>query len=58
MLELLAAREFDGKVLVLGPRVSPMVAATQELGAKLGLAMLPLLPTPFGDAMCAVVLRR
>ena len=50
MLELLAAREFDGKVLVLGQRVSPMIAAIQELGAKLGLAMLPLLPTPFGDA--------
>ena len=50
MLELLAAREFDGKVLVLGHRVSPMVAAIQQLGAKLGLAMLPLLPTPFGDA--------
>src|SRR5262245_33180016 len=48
MVELLAVREFGGKVLVLGPRASPMVAAIQELGAKLGLAMLPLLPTPFG----------
>jgi len=37
-------------VLVLGPRVSPMVAAIRELGAKLGLAMLPLLPTPFSQA--------
>src|SRR5262245_27696489 len=26
-----------------------MVAAIQELGAKLGLAMLPLLPTPFSQ---------
>ena len=50
MMELLAAKEFDGKVLVLGPRVSPMVAAIRELGAKLGLAMLPLLPTPFSQA--------
>jgi EAL domain-containing protein (putative c-di-GMP-specific phosphodiesterase class I) len=49
MVELLAAKEFDGKVLVLGPRASPMVAAIQELGAKLGLAMLPLLPTPFSQ---------
>src|SRR5262249_15853686 len=49
MVELLAAKEFDGKVLVLGPRVSPMVAAIRELGAKLGLAMLPLLPTPFSQ---------
>jgi EAL domain-containing protein (putative c-di-GMP-specific phosphodiesterase class I) len=50
MVELLAAKEFDGKVLVLGPRVSPMVAAIRDLGAKLGLAMLPLLPTPFSQA--------
>jgi EAL domain-containing protein (putative c-di-GMP-specific phosphodiesterase class I) len=50
MVESLAAKEFDGKVLVLGPRVSPMVAAIRELGAKLGLAMLPLLPTPFSQA--------
>src|SRR5215831_12454251 len=49
MGELLAAKEFGGKVLVLGPRASPMVAAIQELGAKLGLAMLPLLPTPFSQ---------
>jgi GDPmannose 4,6-dehydratase len=50
MVEVLAAKEFGGKVLVLGPRASPMVAAIQELGAKLGLAMLPLLPTPFSQA--------
>jgi hypothetical protein len=50
MVELLAAKEFNGKLLVLGPRVSPMVAAIRELGAKLGLAMLPLLPTPFSQA--------
>jgi EAL domain-containing protein (putative c-di-GMP-specific phosphodiesterase class I)/CheY-like chemotaxis protein len=49
MVELLAAKEFDGKVLVFGPRVSPMVAAIRELGEKLGLAMLPLLPTPFSQ---------
>jgi EAL domain-containing protein (putative c-di-GMP-specific phosphodiesterase class I)/CheY-like chemotaxis protein len=49
MVELLAANEFDGKVLVLGPRVSPMVVAVRELGDRLGLAMLPLLPTPFSQ---------
>src|SRR5262245_22936164 len=49
MVELLAARQFEGKVLVMGPRVSPMVSAIRGLGEKLGLAMLPLLPTPFGD---------
>ena len=48
-MELLAAKGFDRKVLVLGPRVSPMVAAIRELGAKLGLAVLPLLPTPFSQ---------
>jgi len=48
MVELLAARRFAGKVLVLGPRTSPMVSAIRGLGEKLGLAMLPLLPTPFG----------
>src|SRR6516162_5438681 len=50
VMELLAAKGFDRKVLVLGPRVSPMVAATWERGAKLGLAVLPLLPTPFSQA--------
>jgi EAL domain-containing protein (putative c-di-GMP-specific phosphodiesterase class I) len=49
MVELLAARQFKGKVLVMGPRVSPMVSAIRGLGEKLGLAMLPLLPTPFGN---------
>jgi EAL domain-containing protein (putative c-di-GMP-specific phosphodiesterase class I)/CheY-like chemotaxis protein len=49
MVELLAAKEFDGKVVVFGPRVSPMVTAIQALGQKLGLAMLPLLPTPFSS---------
>jgi EAL domain-containing protein (putative c-di-GMP-specific phosphodiesterase class I) len=48
MLNALAARAFDGKVLVLGPRDSLMVAAVHELGEQLGIAMLPLLATPFG----------
>lgn len=47
MLEALAARVFDGKVLLLGPRDSLMVAAVQELGEQLGIAMLPTLTTPF-----------
>src|SRR3954454_14271058 len=60
MMELLAARDYDGKVLVLGPRNSPMVGAVRALGAKLGLAMLPLLATPFTagtlrDAVAALV---
>ncbi len=47
MLEALAARAFDGKVLLLGPRESLMVKAVQELGERLGIAMLPTLTTPF-----------
>jgi len=47
MMEMLAAKDYEGKVLVLGPRASPMVAAVCALGGKLGRAMLPLLPMPF-----------
>ena len=47
IMELLAAVEFDGQVLVLGPRASPMVTAVREFGKRLGLSMLPLLATPF-----------
>src|SRR6266567_8814543 len=58
MVELLAAKEFGGQVLVLGPRASPMVTAIQDLGAKLGLAMLPLLPTPLQPRRFAQLYRR
>jgi EAL domain-containing protein (putative c-di-GMP-specific phosphodiesterase class I) len=47
MLETLAARNFDGKVLLLGPGDSPMVTDAMEHGEKLGIAMLPPLVTPF-----------
>lgn len=47
MLEALAARAFDGKVLLVGPRDSLMLAAVQELGEQLGIAMLPTLVAPF-----------
>jgi EAL domain-containing protein (putative c-di-GMP-specific phosphodiesterase class I) len=46
-LRLLAMKAFDGKVLLLGPRISSTVAAVYELGEAQGLAMLPLLETPF-----------
>ena len=60
MMEMLAAKDYDGKVLVLGPRTSPMVAAVRALGKTLGLAMLPLLATPFsagtlGDAVASLL---
>ena len=47
ILEALATRSFDGKVLLLGPRDSLMLAAVQELGDQRGIAMLPTLATPF-----------
>lgn len=47
MLESLAAKAFDGKVLLLGPRDSLMIRAVQELGERLGITMLPTLTTPF-----------
>jgi EAL domain-containing protein (putative c-di-GMP-specific phosphodiesterase class I) len=49
MLETLTAMKFAGKVLLFGPPAFPMVTAIREAGAEMGLAMLPLLPTPFSD---------
>ena len=49
MLRALAAKRFDSKVLLLGPRGSLVVEAVRELGEELGVAMLPLLATPFGS---------
>jgi hypothetical protein len=47
MLKVLANKEFQGKVLLLGPRDSYVVEAVRELGNELGIAMLPTLVTPF-----------
>jgi EAL domain-containing protein (putative c-di-GMP-specific phosphodiesterase class I) len=49
VLSTLAARQFVGKVLLLGPRASPTVQALQDLGTQLKLEMLPALCTPFGS---------
>lgn len=49
ILEALCRLNFSGKILLFGPRTSPMVTAIQEVGSELGLAMLPLLQTPFSD---------
>lgn len=49
MLEALSRQQFKGKVLVFGPRAAPMATAMIEIGDRLGLDMLPLLPTPFND---------
>jgi len=50
MLEAMAAVKFTGSILLFGPPVSPAMTAISESGKELGLAMLPLLPTPFSDA--------
>jgi DNA-binding response OmpR family regulator len=47
MLRALAANGYGGKVLLLGPGV-PILEALQACGERLGLAMLPAVPTPFG----------
>jgi EAL domain-containing protein (putative c-di-GMP-specific phosphodiesterase class I)/CheY-like chemotaxis protein len=49
ILRTLAARKFEGKILVFGPRDLPVTMAFRDLGEELGLAMLPILPTPFDD---------
>jgi len=49
VLKALHVRHYAGKVLVVGRPDSPMVSAVEELGETLGLAMLPLLPTPYRD---------
>jgi EAL domain-containing protein (putative c-di-GMP-specific phosphodiesterase class I) len=48
-LEQLAAVNFEGQILVFGPRTSLMAEAIVSLGGELGLRTLPLLPTPFSD---------
>lgn len=50
ILEILHRIKFDGKVLIFGAEGSPMTAAILRVGEELGLAMLPLLPTPFSDS--------
>jgi len=47
LLKTLAANKFGGKVLLLGPPTA--LGDVQEFGEKIGLAMLPALPTPFGS---------
>lgn len=49
LLEQLATTNFDGQILVIGPRSSRMAEAVIRLGGELGLTMLPSLPTPFSD---------
>jgi len=47
MLETLAAKDFDGKILPFAPSDSSVVGTLQKLAETLGLAMLPPLLVPF-----------
>jgi EAL domain-containing protein (putative c-di-GMP-specific phosphodiesterase class I) len=47
VLKLLAAALFRGKIMLMGGRSLPVLVHAQQLGANLGLAMLPVLSTPF-----------
>lgn len=47
MLGTLAANQFGGMVLLLGSGDTPEMARLGEFGEKLGLALLPVLPTGF-----------
>jgi EAL domain-containing protein (putative c-di-GMP-specific phosphodiesterase class I) len=46
-IQALATEGFANHVLLVGVRGSPVIAAVQELGEKLGLAMLPAIGTPY-----------
>lgn len=46
-LKVLADRKYSGKVLLIGPRDSILVAAVRQLGEEFGIPMLPPLATPF-----------
>jgi EAL domain-containing protein (putative c-di-GMP-specific phosphodiesterase class I) len=50
IMQTLASKGFDGKVLLLGPGDCPAAAATRELAEHLEIAMLPQVETPFGAA--------
>jgi EAL domain-containing protein (putative c-di-GMP-specific phosphodiesterase class I) len=50
ILRLLAARNYGGKVLLLGPPEARITASVRSLAEQLGLALLPTLHTPFNDA--------
>jgi EAL domain-containing protein (putative c-di-GMP-specific phosphodiesterase class I)/CheY-like chemotaxis protein len=47
VLKLLTTALFRGKIMLMGGRSLPALAHAQQLGAQLGLTMLPVLSTPF-----------
>ena len=50
VLKVLAAALFHGRIMLMGSRRAPAITDAQDRGEQLGLAMLPLLPTPFRTA--------
>jgi EAL domain-containing protein (putative c-di-GMP-specific phosphodiesterase class I) len=56
ILSTLASKRYGGRILLVGPRHSALVAAFQDFGQELGLAMLPVLPTPFDEASLRTVI--
>lgn len=49
VLQSLANEGFRGHMLLVGPRNSLAMSALGQLGARLGLLMLPVLATPYGE---------
>lgn len=49
MLQALADKDFEGKVLPFAPRDSAVVGTVQERAEKLGIALLPPLLMPFSN---------
>jgi EAL domain-containing protein (putative c-di-GMP-specific phosphodiesterase class I) len=49
MLQTLADKDFEGKVLPFAPRDSALVGIVQERAEKLGIALLPPLLMPFSN---------
>jgi EAL domain-containing protein (putative c-di-GMP-specific phosphodiesterase class I) len=49
MLQALADKDFEGKVLPFAPRDSAVVSTVQERAEKLGIALLPPLLMPFSN---------
>jgi EAL domain-containing protein (putative c-di-GMP-specific phosphodiesterase class I) len=49
ILNLLAVRGYAAMVLLIGPPDAPAVRAARDLGRKLAIDLLPVLPTPFSD---------
>lgn len=47
ILKVLATARFRGRIMLMGSPSRPSVASVQRLGEQLGLAMLPILGTPF-----------